>query len=202
MWLVLCRYGLARLNNHVCSLSDWWVSALSSCSNTWPCLQTGICVFQGRRKLLQGEPIHRLLFGSHYQVRHGLVNDPDLDLCLTGTDGIFACVCSTSGRNAPESSLFSATINAGSFQCEFSCSGWSLSEKRRMVLTLKSLPVLLFCIFHHAHILEKHACYSMMSRFGLAFGVAAALGAFVAGNCNVSTAPSANCTRTDAFQVD
>lgn len=55
-------------------------------------------------------------------------------------------------------------------------------------LTLTSLPVLLFCIFHHAHILEKHACHSMLSRIGLAFGVAAAFGAFVAGNCNVSTA--------------
>ncbi|TNM99973.1 hypothetical protein fugu_013006 [Takifugu bimaculatus] len=68
---------------------------------------------------------------------------------------------STSGRSAPESSLFSATINAGAFL------------------------FLLFCIFHHAHILEKHACHFMLSRVGLAFGVVAAMGAFAAGNCNV-----------------
>lgn len=46
--------------------------------------------------------------------------------------------------------------------------------------------VLLFCIFHHAHVLEKHACQSMLSRVALAFGVVAAFGAFAAGNCNVS----------------
>lgn len=61
-------------------------------------------------------------------------------------------------------------------------------QKSRVTLTLTSLPVLLFCIFHHAHILEKHACHSMLSRVGLAFGVVAASGAFAAGNCNVSTA--------------
>lgn len=49
-----------------------------------------------------------------------------------------------------------------------------------------SSPVLLFCIFHHAHIMEKHACHSMLSKTALVFGVVAALGAFAAGNCNVS----------------
>lgn len=58
------------------------------------------------------------------------------------------------------------------------------------LLTLTSLAVLLFCIFHHAHILEKHTCHSMLSRFALASGVVAAVGAFVAGNCNVSTVHS------------
>ncbi|XP_029962228.1 transmembrane protein 150A [Salarias fasciatus] len=67
---------------------------------------------------------------------------------------------SSSGINAPENSLFTATINAGSFL------------------------FLLFCFFHHAHIMEKHACHSMMSRTALVFGVVAALGAFAAGNCN------------------
>uniref|UniRef100_A0A8D0A2G4 Uncharacterized protein n=1 Tax=Sander lucioperca TaxID=283035 RepID=A0A8D0A2G4_SANLU len=38
-------------------------------------------------------------------------------------------------------------------------------------------------IFHHAHIMERHTCHSMLSRFALVFGVVAALGAFTAGNC-------------------
>ncbi|XP_031695698.1 transmembrane protein 150A isoform X1 [Anarrhichthys ocellatus] len=67
---------------------------------------------------------------------------------------------SSSGKNAPENSLFTATINAGSFL------------------------FLLFCIFHHAHIMERHTCHSMLSKFALVFGVVAALGAFAAGNCN------------------
>ncbi|KAL6101871.1 uncharacterized protein ACO6RY_17025 [Pungitius sinensis] len=67
---------------------------------------------------------------------------------------------SSSGIGAPENSLFTATINAGSFL------------------------FLLFCIFHHAHVMEKHACHSMLSRSALVFGVVAALGAFAAGNCN------------------
>lgn len=49
-----------------------------------------------------------------------------------------------------------------------------------------SFSVLLFCIFHHAHIMEKHACHSMLSKFALVFGVVAAMGAFAAANCNVS----------------
>ncbi|CAG6017140.1 transmembrane protein 150A [Menidia menidia] len=67
---------------------------------------------------------------------------------------------SASGTHAPENSLFTATINAGSFM------------------------FLLFCIFHHAHIMEKHTFHSMLSKSALAFGVVAAIGAFMAGNCN------------------
>ncbi|XP_069000771.1 transmembrane protein 150A isoform X1 [Embiotoca jacksoni] len=67
---------------------------------------------------------------------------------------------SASGTNPPENSLFTATINAGSFL------------------------FLLFCIFHHAHIMEKHACHSMLSKFAVVFGLVAAMGAFAAGNCN------------------
>ncbi|KAF3842076.1 hypothetical protein F7725_024027, partial [Dissostichus mawsoni] len=65
---------------------------------------------------------------------------------------------SSSGTKSPENSLFTATINAGSFL------------------------FLLFCIFHHAHIMERHRCHSMLSKFALVFGVVAALGAFTAGN--------------------
>lgn len=46
--------------------------------------------------------------------------------------------------------------------------------------------VLLFSIFHHAHIMERHACHSVLSKFALVFGVVAAAGAFAGGNCNVS----------------
>ncbi|XP_015238484.1 PREDICTED: transmembrane protein 150A-like [Cyprinodon variegatus] len=67
---------------------------------------------------------------------------------------------SGSGTYAPESSLFTATMNAGTFL------------------------FLLFTIFHHAHIMEKHMCHSMLSRIALAFGLVAAIGAFGAGNCN------------------
>uniref|UniRef100_I3KPY7 Si:dkey-228d14.5 n=1 Tax=Oreochromis niloticus TaxID=8128 RepID=I3KPY7_ORENI len=66
----------------------------------------------------------------------------------------------SSGTYPPENSLFTATINAGSFM------------------------FLLFCIFHHAHIMERHSSQSMMSKFALVFGVIAAMGAFAAGNCN------------------
>ncbi|XP_056148290.1 transmembrane protein 150A [Lampris incognitus] len=67
---------------------------------------------------------------------------------------------SSSGISAPENSLFTATINAGSFL------------------------FLLFSIAHHAHIMEKNFTCSMLSKFALVFGVVASLGAFVAGNCN------------------
>ncbi|CAN9499792.1 unnamed protein product [Ophioblennius macclurei] len=72
----------------------------------------------------------------------------------------YAPTISSSGTNAPENSLFTATINAGSFL------------------------FLLFCMFHHAHIMEKNTCHSMISRVALAFGVVASSGAFAAGNCN------------------
>ncbi|XP_077585385.1 transmembrane protein 150A [Stigmatopora nigra] len=67
---------------------------------------------------------------------------------------------STSGTDGPENSLFTATINAGSFL------------------------FLLFCMFHHAHILEKNKNQAILSKLALAFGVAASLGSFTAGNCN------------------
>ncbi|XP_004551790.2 transmembrane protein 150A [Maylandia zebra] len=67
---------------------------------------------------------------------------------------------SSSGTYPPENSLFTATINAGSFM------------------------FFLFCIFHHAHIMERHSSQSMLSKFALVFGVIAAMGAFAAGNCN------------------
>ncbi|KAL0964601.1 hypothetical protein UPYG_G00326300 [Umbra pygmaea] len=67
---------------------------------------------------------------------------------------------SSSGTYSPESSLFSATINLGSFL------------------------FLVFCIFHHAHIMDRNRVHSMLSWIALVFGVVAAFGAFVAGNCN------------------
>ncbi|XP_047459133.1 transmembrane protein 150A [Mugil cephalus] len=67
---------------------------------------------------------------------------------------------SASGSNFPENSLFTATINAGSFL------------------------FLLFSIFHHAHIMERHSCQSLLSKTALVFGLVAAVGAFAAGNCN------------------
>ncbi|XP_058506794.1 transmembrane protein 150A [Solea solea] len=72
---------------------------------------------------------------------------------------------SSSGISAPENSLFTATINAGSFL------------------------FLLFCLLHHAHVMERHACHSMQSKFALVFGVVAAMGAFAAGNCNPGYLP-------------
>ncbi|XP_041866939.1 transmembrane protein 150A [Melanotaenia boesemani] len=72
----------------------------------------------------------------------------------------FVPTISSSGTSAPENSLFTATINAGSFL------------------------FLLFSMFHHAHIMEKHACHFLLSKSALVFGVVAAMGAFAAGNCN------------------
>ncbi|KAM3834037.1 transmembrane protein 150A-like, partial [Diretmus argenteus] len=72
---------------------------------------------------------------------------------------------SSSGSRTPENSLFTATINASSFL------------------------FLVFCIFHHAHVMERNAVHSMLSRFALAFGVVAAIGAFIAGNCNPGYLP-------------
>lgn len=82
------------------------------------------------------------------------------------TDGCCSVpTISSSGARAPENSLFTATINAGAFL------------------------FLLFCIFHHAHIIERHACHFMLSKFALVFGVVAAMGAFAAGNCNQAYLP-------------
>uniref|UniRef100_A0A3B4A7I5 CWH43-like N-terminal domain-containing protein n=1 Tax=Periophthalmus magnuspinnatus TaxID=409849 RepID=A0A3B4A7I5_9GOBI len=66
----------------------------------------------------------------------------------------------SSGTYAPENSLFTATINAGSFL------------------------FLLFCILHHSHVIEKHGGLSVMSRMAAVLGVVASLGAFIAANCN------------------
>ncbi|KAM4607094.1 transmembrane protein 150A [Polymixia lowei] len=84
------------------------------------------------------------------------------DVCIKN-DSLGCCkvpTISSSGTGSPENSLFTATISAGSFL------------------------FLVFCIFHHAHIMEKNAANSMLSRFALVFGVVAAIGAFAAGNCN------------------
>ncbi|XP_018585490.1 transmembrane protein 150A [Scleropages formosus] len=67
---------------------------------------------------------------------------------------------STSGKNSPENSLFTATVNAGSFL------------------------FLVFCVIHHAHILEKSSSQAILSKAALGFGCVAAIGAFMAGNCN------------------
>ncbi|XP_072293615.1 transmembrane protein 150A [Eucyclogobius newberryi] len=83
-------------------------------------------------------------------------------LCF-GNNTVNCChvpTISSSGTYAPENSLFTATINAGSFL------------------------FLIFCVFHHAHVMEKHAGLSMMSRITVLLGIVAGLGAFVAGNCN------------------
>lgn len=67
---------------------------------------------------------------------------------------------SASGTHLPENSLFTATVNAGAFL------------------------FLLFCVFHHAHVIEKHGGCSMLSRIAVVLGLVASLAAFIAGNCN------------------
>ncbi|XP_056104076.1 transmembrane protein 150A [Rhinichthys klamathensis goyatoka] len=67
---------------------------------------------------------------------------------------------STSGANFPENSLFTATINAGSFL------------------------FLIFCIFHHAHILDRNHAHSLLSKIAMILGCVVSMGAFMAGNCN------------------
>ncbi|KAA0717752.1 hypothetical protein E1301_Tti001654 [Triplophysa tibetana] len=67
---------------------------------------------------------------------------------------------SSSGTKFPENSLFSATINAGSFMFLF------------------------FCIFHHAHILARSGINCLLSKIAMVIGCVSAAGAFVAGNCN------------------
>lgn len=49
------------------------------------------------------------------------------------------------------------------------------------------LTVLVFCIFHHAHILNRSSINSLLSKIAMILGCVSAAGAFVAGNCNVST---------------
>uniref|UniRef100_A0A671NNB2 Si:dkey-228d14.5 n=1 Tax=Sinocyclocheilus anshuiensis TaxID=1608454 RepID=A0A671NNB2_9TELE len=76
----------------------------------------------------------------------------------------FNHVCSlnncTSGTNFPENSLFTATINAGSFL------------------------FLIFCVFHHAHILDRNSVHSLLSKIAMILGCVVSVGAFMAGNCN------------------
>ncbi|XP_064173086.1 transmembrane protein 150A [Anguilla rostrata] len=67
---------------------------------------------------------------------------------------------STSGRSAPENSLFTAITNAGSFL------------------------FLVFAVCHHAHIMERNHGQALLSKVALAFGCVVAGGAFMAGNCN------------------
>lgn len=90
---------------------------------------------------------------------HGLVII--LILCLADTYGIFACDSSTSGRSAPESSLFSATINAGAFLCEFLCSKSPISEEPcHTDLDLPSSSALLHlppCSYHGEARVPLHA---------------------------------------------
>ncbi|XP_076022650.1 transmembrane protein 150A [Genypterus blacodes] len=96
------------------------------------------------------------------------LSDWDGDNFCKGNQSTGCCLAptiSSSGTSAPENSLFTATINAGSFL------------------------FVLFCIFHHAHVLEKNACQSMLSRFALVFGLVSAAGAFTAGNCNPGYLP-------------
>ncbi|XP_034538090.1 transmembrane protein 150A [Notolabrus celidotus] len=104
------------------------------------------------------------VYGIAYSNNHvcSLSDWGDDRYCLGNqTNGCcLAPTISSSGTNAPENSLFTATINAGAFL------------------------FLMFCIFHHAHIMEKHACHAMLSKIALVFGVVASMGAFGAGNCN------------------
>ncbi|KAJ8248540.1 hypothetical protein GJAV_G00243100 [Gymnothorax javanicus] len=67
---------------------------------------------------------------------------------------------STSGRSNPENSLFTATSNACAFL------------------------FLMFCVFHHAHIMERSRSQALLSKAALLFGCIVSAGAFMAGNCN------------------
>ncbi|NP_001188285.1 uncharacterized protein isoform X1 [Danio rerio] len=67
---------------------------------------------------------------------------------------------SASGTNFPENSLFTATISAGSFL------------------------FLVFCVFHHAHILDRNSVHSLLSKIALIMGCVVSASAFMAGNCN------------------
>jgi len=56
-----------------------------------------------------------------------------------------------------------------------------------VIYPLFSPTVLIFCIFHHAHILDRNNVYSLLSKIAMILGCVVSMGAFVAGNCNVST---------------
>lgn len=175
--------------------------SLFSWINSWTCLQTGTCVFSREgESFCMGNQSSGCCLPPTIRWEHGLAHlipwSPSS--CLTATDGISACVstaqvggwCQRTPSSVPPSTLDPSCVSFPATDLPF--------QKRlsALALTSTSLPVLLFSIFHHAHVLEKHACHSMLSRFGLAFGVAAAVGGFVAGNCNVSTALPAPCPWT------
>ncbi|XP_048863392.1 transmembrane protein 150A [Brienomyrus brachyistius] len=93
---------------------------------------------------------------SNWQYRNSC--EPNMsELCCTDSH---VPTISTSGTGIPENSLFTATISAGSFL------------------------FMVFCVFHHAHILNKCSTQAVLSRLALGFGCVASIGAFVAGNCN------------------
>ncbi|XP_076830276.1 transmembrane protein 150A isoform X2 [Brachyhypopomus gauderio] len=85
--------------------------------------------------------------------------------CLSNETGVCCThdnvpTISSSGTQFPENALFCATINGSSFL------------------------FLVFCVFHHAHILDRNWAQSLLSKCAMVFGCVAAFGAFVAGNCN------------------
>ncbi|XP_066548859.1 transmembrane protein 150A [Amia ocellicauda] len=95
---------------------------------------------------------------NNWEYRNSCQNTSNTsELCCTDAN---IPMISTCGTNEPENSLFTATLNAGSFL------------------------FLLLCIFHHAHILDRNSSYAIVSRVALFFGCVTAFGAFVAGNCN------------------
>ncbi|XP_005990021.1 transmembrane protein 150A [Latimeria chalumnae] len=67
---------------------------------------------------------------------------------------------STSGLNAPESSLFSATLNLG------------------------AILFLAFCVLRHAQVIETNEDKRVLSKMGLAFGCLSSVGGFITGNCS------------------
>ncbi|KAF5900919.1 transmembrane protein, partial [Clarias magur] len=81
----------------------------------------------------------------------------ETERCCTGYN---IPTISGSGTQFPENSLFSATINGASFL------------------------FVVFSVFHHAHILKKCNAHHLTSKCAMVFGCIAAVGAFVAGNCN------------------
>ncbi|TRY60780.1 hypothetical protein DNTS_032213 [Danionella cerebrum] len=46
------------------------------------------------------------------------------------------------------------------------------------------MTVVIFCVFHHAHVLERNSIHSLLSKIALVLGCVVSIGAFVAGNCN------------------
>ncbi|KAG9335621.1 hypothetical protein JZ751_004386 [Albula glossodonta] len=67
-------------------------------------------------------------------------------------------------------------VNRRSHMLDFS------SHSCQVLVVLRN--VLVFCIFHHAHIMDRNSCQSILSKAALGFGCVASVGAFMAGNCN------------------